>query len=700
MEKSNPVEQEKFSDLPESGVSERNGNGGAPVSDAEGTVVDLSRNQSRKSAKRPRGDDWHADTRDASTLYNAAWEAYYRKEVVPEEEWEAFLNSMRTGLPMSVRINVSKGYAQTSLGLAHYLQHQLSNCLEVRTIPFFLPSGCAFQCDVSRGNLKRNSNFKVIKKAIAALNEGGYLTRQETVSMLPPLLLQVEPGQRVLDMCAAPGSKTSQILERLVSNASPSSSSDCPPGVVVANDINFSRIDVLHHQTNRCAGAHPHLIVTNYDATRFPLLPPGDRFDRVLCDVMCSGDGTLRKSVDLWPRWNTLLGADLHAAQCRVLRRGMALCKQGGIVVYSTCSLNPVEDEAVVSACLSAVQQDGGDFELMDPESCLPDLRASEGLTSWSLKSKDLQKTLRTFEEAQAYTSTLTGKGKKFQFQSSMFADPERLRKQNIHFARRIFPHQQDTGGFFVAAMRCKTEVPWNEKKHGTPENVVAALGMCPLQPPNDTLLSAIQKALQLPNDFPNECLVARNETKREQKVYYAHPSTISLSQRLGSRVVSVGGKIFEAVFKYSLDKFRFAPEGITCLRNLLPSSFFVSVPPEVILGFADKDANLSEPEFVSLLEKSGIKLYNTLPPCFILQCSLPVLPMLRSASEEVENNPMKEKLPVAQLGDVLVGVERMTNSRLIGKPQEWQLTLCRLSLGLPVVQQEPTEAKNEVSSA
>lgn len=66
------------------------------------------------------------------------------------------------------------------------------------------------------------------------------------------------------------------------------------------------------------------------------------RFDRVLCDVVCSGDGTLRKSLDLWSRWNTMLGVDLHKTQCAILTRGMELCKANGVVVYSTCSLNPV----------------------------------------------------------------------------------------------------------------------------------------------------------------------------------------------------------------------------------------------------------------------------------------------------------------------------------------------------------------------
>ena len=90
-------------------------------------------------------------------------------------------------------------------------------------------------------------------------------------------------------MCSAPGSKTSQMLEALVS--------DRNGGCLVANDLNSSRLDVLTHQTNRCPGAHGHVVITNYDAMNYPLLQQAsDKFDRVLCDVMCSGDGTLRRS--------------------------------------------------------------------------------------------------------------------------------------------------------------------------------------------------------------------------------------------------------------------------------------------------------------------------------------------------------------------------------------------------------------------
>eukprot|EP00796_Vickermania_ingenoplastis_P002339 gene2339-1470_t len=627
----------------------------------------LSRNQSRKSGKRARGDEWHADTRDPSTLNNAAWEAYYKGMVVPNEEWEAFAASMRSGLPMSVRINTAPAYVKWSDGVSRYLRGQLEHLMDVTCMPFFLPPGTAFQCDISRGNLKRNEAFRTIKKVIAALNEAGYLTRQETVSMLPPLLLDVKPGHRVLDMCAAPGSKTSQILEKLVQTSSPTA----PDGVVVANDVNVSRIDVLHHQTNRAAGAHPHLIVTNYDATRFPLLPSADRFDRVLCDVMCSGDGTLRKSVDLWPRWNTLLGADLHVSQCRVLRRGMSLCKAGGIVVYSTCSINPVEDEAVVSACLEGVKADGGHFVLVDPEPLLPGLRYARGLTAWRLLTKDLSHAFTTFEEAKAFSAS----GKKFNFRPSMFADTALLQSQHIERTCRVLPHQQDTGGFFVAAMRCVSEVPWDATKGGEAA-VAAAVGTSPLQAPSAALTAAVQRALRLPADFPMDRLVARNETKREQKLYLAHRATVELSHRLGARVVSVGGKVFEAVFKYSLDKFRFAPEGLPSLRGLLPPSFFLRVEPQFIVDLADRSGTMAAGEFATRTGLQGD--ISSLPPSFILQCTPAPLTSLHAAAAA---HPQEEATP---LDDLLISAEVMTNGNVLAKVQEWQATLCRLGLGLP----------------
>ena len=75
-------------------------------------------------------------------------------------------------------------------------------------------------------------------------------------------------------------------------------------------------------------------------------------FDRVLCDVPCSGDGTVRKQPAIWNTWATTSGISLHPLQLDIALRGVNLLEVGGLLCYSTCTLNPIEDEAVVAAIL------------------------------------------------------------------------------------------------------------------------------------------------------------------------------------------------------------------------------------------------------------------------------------------------------------------------------------------------------------
>lgn len=184
--------------------------------------------------------------------------------------------------------------------------------------------------------------------------------------MLPPLFLQPQPNDKVLDMCAAPGSKTSQLLEMVGLN-----------GLVVANDMELTRCHVLMHGVVQ--QPTPQLLITNLDAQKFPKFTS---FDRILCDVPCSGDGTLRKAKDLWPKWSPNFAFGLHEIQLNILIRGLQLLRVGGTLCYSTCSLNVIEDEAVVAQALRFF---GDSIEVADCTHVNEAVHRTAGLTHWDV---------------------------------------------------------------------------------------------------------------------------------------------------------------------------------------------------------------------------------------------------------------------------------------------------------------------------
>ncbi|GFH09075.1 SAM_MT_RSMB_NOP domain-containing protein, partial [Haematococcus lacustris] len=213
-------------------------------------------------------------------------------------------------------------------------------------------------------------------------NDNGSISRQEAVSMVPPLFLDVHPHHKlltcqVLDMCAAPGSKTFQLLEAVHGSTGAPAPAPLPvladqpvqatdPAIphvanstsskearfVVANDADYQRCQLLTHQLKRMCS--PCLLVANHSAEFFPFVKSGPnqqqplRFDRILCDVPCSGDGTMRKAPDIWRRWSVTSGNGLHIMQLRIAMHGCRMLQVGGLLVYSTCTFNPIEDEAVV----------------------------------------------------------------------------------------------------------------------------------------------------------------------------------------------------------------------------------------------------------------------------------------------------------------------------------------------------------------
>lgn len=256
----------------------------------------------------------------------------------------------------------------------------------------WFPNGVAYELNFTKGEIKRSAGLKNLQKFVNTCSDCGILTRQELVSMLPPLFLDIQESDLVLDMCAAPGSKTSQMLDNIFTQCK-NKSPVYLRGAVIANDADNKRAFMLTHQLQRIDTSG--MAVINHEGQHIPTLrkqgvPTGEDnrlfFDKVLADVPCSGDGAIRKIPLKWKCWNSRDGINIHSLQISILERSVQLTKVGGLVVYSTCSLNPIEDEAVLAEILFRANREApGSLELVDIHDRLPGFVAHRGKSSWSV---------------------------------------------------------------------------------------------------------------------------------------------------------------------------------------------------------------------------------------------------------------------------------------------------------------------------
>lgn len=228
-------------------------------------------------------------------------------------------------------------------------------------IPWFSGPGSAWEMPFERGSAEGE-----VKSLMSALHETGRITRQEAVSMLPVLALNPTPGQIILDLCASPGSKTTQICEHLGDS-----------GAVIANEVISGRVNTLVTNVQRHASRT--VLVVQHDGRHIPKVP-GSGFDGVLVDVPCTGSGTTRKNPDVWGKWRPSAGRSLHSLQYDLLSRAVELTKPGGRVVYSTCSLDPIENEAVVARVVA-----GGKVRVVPRGDPLSGVPSNPGMTNWPL---------------------------------------------------------------------------------------------------------------------------------------------------------------------------------------------------------------------------------------------------------------------------------------------------------------------------
>ena len=221
----------------------------------------------------------------------------------------------------------------------------------------------------------------------------GYIYPQEAASMLPPVVLEPKEDDFILDMAAAPGSKTTQLAQMMKNN-----------GCIVANEKDMNRIKALRFNLEVCGVMNT--VVSWMDGVWFKRFE--ERFDRVLLDAPCSGEGVIRKSWNVLSRWSINTINALASLQKGLISAAFTALKRGGVLVYSTCTMAPEENEGVVDFLLKKF--DNARLERISVDG----LKHREGIEEWE--------------------------GKHF--------------SSEVRKCARIWPQDNDTQAFFIAKVR------------------------------------------------------------------------------------------------------------------------------------------------------------------------------------------------------------------------------------------------------
>ena len=409
--------------------------------------------------------------------------SYYKNLLgFDEQEFSSFLKASVEELPIIFRINKIYTYSES-------LEEEISE--------YLLLNKDHFNNRVSRPRLnlldniyqidtldKSNPIDSGLKQILFTENDYGIL-RQELVSMLPVNLVDIEESDIILDMCAAPGNKTIQVLEIMSEKAR--AKNTLPSGVIITNELNDKRAGNMAHFFK--AHFPINIVVTNNNAESLPVIEDENyRPNIVICDVPCSGDGTLRKNKMVRKKWKIDFGLENHFTQIKILDNAIRQCKNDGYIVYSTCAINPLENEAVVCHILEKYKDE---IELINCSKKLRDMKIKfrEGLIKWKVCT-DVDKDnnyiwKEKFSEVKNNRNGL--------IKESMFHDiytyknnhPTALFKftdpLNLRNCIRVYSHENNSDCFFIAVIHKKNNfsnethiknnhfsVPLNEEKMKT----------------------------------------------------------------------------------------------------------------------------------------------------------------------------------------------------------------------------------------
>ena len=381
------------------------------------------RARGKKGDENPKGGD--AVERTAAALGNCGFLEYYTTQLhLSGDELQTFISVLSVPLPMSIRVHRSTAPSRLvapALTCSSYIPQAALGAPKL-----FGPSFRDTVLGTTNAAYHDPQNRPLVT-ACKVLHGAGLCCFQEVVSMLPVAALDVRPWHSTLDLCAAPGGKTFQAADSMMRTAR-SGTGWAAEGVIWANEK--CRVKATQELPSRTKKYRtPNVIITRCDATALPsllvdepteTLPHRFLFDRIICDVPCSGDGTMRKDRTVMSTWSLEYAKNLATVQKQLLQRAIDLLKPGGMLTYSTCSLNPIEDEEVLIAVLSSHTT---------PQMTVVDVNAV-------LHDRGLRLTSRGGLLVDGDSTTLE------------------LRKTVQRSTLRMQPHLNDTGGFFLALLK------------------------------------------------------------------------------------------------------------------------------------------------------------------------------------------------------------------------------------------------------
>ncbi len=453
----------------------------------------LSKNQKKKNKKKNKkteelkksklSEEEISLFREKDKLINESFISYYKYILnFSEEDFSKFLKTSVEELPIIFRINkiytFSESLEEEITELIIKENDHFSNRIKRPKLNFL---DNVYQIDKLDKNNKIDNDLKDI-----LFHENDYgILRQELVSMVPVNLVEIEENDIILDMCAAPGNKTIQALEIMEEKAR--SKSILPSGVIIANELDPKRAGNMAHFFK--AHFPINIVVTNNDAQKLPLIED-DKYkpNIIICDVPCSGDGTLRKNKFIRKKWKIEFGLENHFLQTNILDNAVRQCKNDGYIIYSTCAINPLENEAVVCHIMEKYKDE---IEIINCSKKLREMgiKFREGLIKWKVcVGIDKENKFMWEEKFENVKDTKSGLIKESMFHDIYtyknnhpgalfsFIDPLNLRN-----CIRIYSHDNNSDCFFIAVIHKKKDfgikhpvhksdysIPLNEKRMKT----------------------------------------------------------------------------------------------------------------------------------------------------------------------------------------------------------------------------------------